>query len=122
LELLHVIPKSSFFHSQALAACYANPSPSDAEQLWAQAEKDALAFPDPEPRFATAVNYNRCRGNAFTARLLKSTIASGYCSYESLQSDALLTNFRKSPEYSEVLAQAKQCQDRFLAERDQPQK
>jgi hypothetical protein len=39
-----------------------------------------------------------------------------------LQSDPLLAEFRKSPEYSAVLAQAKQCQDQFLAQRDQPQR
>jgi serine/threonine protein kinase len=121
LEQLHRIPESSFFHSRALAACYSNPRPADAEQLWAQAEKDVLAFHDPEPRFATAVHYNACRGNAFTARLLKSAMASGYCAYENLQTDPLLAGFRKSPEYPEVLAQAKQCQNKFLANRDRPQ-
>jgi eukaryotic-like serine/threonine-protein kinase len=122
LEQLHRIPESSFFHSRALAACYSNPRPPDAEQLWAQAEKDVVVFHDPEPRFATAIHYNACRGNAFTARLLKSAIASGYCAYENLQTEPLLAGFRKSPEYREVLAQAKQCQDQFFANRDRPQR
>ncbi len=121
LDQLHRIPESSFFHSRALAACYSAPRPADAEQLWAQSEKDALAFHDPEPRYATAVQYNACRGNAFTARLLKSAIASGFCGYEGLQSDALLAGFRKSPEYPGVREQAKQCLDRFLAQRDRVQ-
>jgi TolB-like protein len=121
LERLHSLPESSFFHSRALAACYSNPRPPDAEQLWAQVEKDVLGFHDPEPRFASAVHYNACRGNAFSARLLKSAIASGYCAYENVQSDPLLAEFRKSPEYPEVLAQAKQCQDQFLANRDRLQ-
>jgi hypothetical protein len=67
------------------------------------------------------VHYNACRGNTFTARLLKSAIASGYCAYENMQFDPMLAAFRKSPEYQEVLAQAKQCQDQFLANRDRPQ-
>jgi len=121
LERLHNMPESSFFHSQALAACYSDPRPPNAEQLWAQAEKDVLGFHDPEPRAATAVHYNHCRGNAFSARLLKSAMASGYCAYENVQTDPLLAGFRKSPEYPEVLAQAKQCQDHFLANRDRPQ-
>jgi serine/threonine protein kinase/TolB-like protein/tetratricopeptide (TPR) repeat protein len=122
LDQLHRLPESSFFHSRALAACYTTPRPADAEQLWAQAEKDVLTFHDPEPRYASAVHYYACRGNAFTARLLKSAIAGGFCGCEGLQSDALLAGFRKSPEYSAVLEQAKQCLDRFLAQRDQPQK
>jgi serine/threonine protein kinase len=121
LERLHNMPESSFFHSQALAACYSDPRPPNAEQLWVQEEKDVLAFHDPEPKFATAVHYNHCRGNAFSARLLKSAIASGYCAYENVQLDPLLAGFRKSPQYPEVLAQAKQCQDQFLANRDRPQ-
>ena len=122
LEQLHRIPQSAFFHSRALAACYSNPRPADAEQLLAQAEKDVLTFHDPEPKFSTAVHYNACRGNAFTARLMKSAITSGFCGYENMQFDSLLANFRKSTEYPPVLAQAKQCQDQFLAQRDQPQK
>jgi hypothetical protein len=118
LDQLHRLPESSFFHSRALAACYSTPRPADAEQLWAQSEKDVLAFHDPEPRYSTAVHYNACRGNAFTARLLKSAIAGGFCGYEGLQSDPLLAGFRKSPEYPAVLAQAKRCLDQFLAQRD----
>jgi hypothetical protein len=65
--------------------------------------------------------FNSCLGNDFTARLVKSAIGGGFCAYESLQVDAMLADFRKSPEYPAVLAQAKQCRDRFLAERGQPQ-
>jgi TolB-like protein/predicted Ser/Thr protein kinase len=118
LDQLHHLPDSAFFHSRALAACYSRPRPPDAEQVLAQAEKDVLVFHDPEPRFSFAVNYNVCRGNAFTARLMKSAIESGFCGYESLQLNPLLGDFRKSPEYPAVLAQAKQCQDQFLAQRN----
>jgi len=37
-----------------------------------------------------------------------------------LRLDPLLTSFRKAPEYPAVLTEAKECQDRFLAERDRP--
>ena len=121
LDQLHRLPDSAFFHSRALAACYSNPRPADVEQLLEQAEKNVMSFHDPEPRFSFAVNYNACRGNAFTARLLKSSIESGFCGYESLQIAPLLGEFRKAPEYPAILAQAKQCTDRFLAQRDQPQ-
>jgi len=122
IEWLHHIPDSTFFHTRALAACYSKPRPPDADQLFDQAEKDVLAFRDPEPRYSTAVHYNACRGNAFSARLMKSAIASGYCAYENLQLEPLLAEFRKSAEYPAILAQAKQCQDQFLAQRNQQQK
>jgi hypothetical protein len=61
-----------------------------------------------------------CLGNAFTAKLIKTAIEGGYCSCDYLQKDPLLADFRKSAEYPVILAQAKQCKDRFLAERDRP--
>jgi hypothetical protein len=62
--------------------------------------------------------FNRCLGNKFTARLLQSAIEGGYCAYDGLQLDPILTAFRKAPEYPAVLAQAEECQSRFLAERE----
>jgi tetratricopeptide (TPR) repeat protein len=121
LEWLHRLPDSTFFHTRALEACYSKPRPPGSEQIIDQAEKDTLAFKDPEPRFSFAVHYNACRGNALSVRLMKSVIADGFCAYEQLQSDPLLAGFRKSSEYPAILAQAKQCQEQFLAQRNQPQ-
>jgi TolB-like protein/predicted Ser/Thr protein kinase len=120
LDRLRQLPDSSFFHTRALMACYSTPRPAGSEQLLAQAEKDIFTFHDPEPKYSQAGLFNACLGNDFTARLLKSAIAGGYCAYDHLPADPLLTEFRKSPEYPAVLAQARQCRDRFLAERDQP--
>jgi eukaryotic-like serine/threonine-protein kinase len=122
LDRLRQLPESSFFHTHALIACYSTPRPAGSEQLLAQAEKDIFTFHDPEPKFSQAALFNACLGNDFTARLLKSAIEGGFCGYESLQTDPLLAEFRKSPQYPALLAQAKQCRDRFLAERDQPQR
>jgi hypothetical protein len=122
LNRLRQMPESSFFHNRALMACYSSPRPAGSEQLLAQAEKDVFTFHDPEPKYSQAVMFNVCLGNDFTSRLLKSAIAGGYCAYDNLQTDPLLAELRKSPEYPALLAQAKQCRDRFLAERDQPQR
>jgi eukaryotic-like serine/threonine-protein kinase len=122
LDRLRQLPESSFFHTHALIACYSTPRPAGSEQLLAQAEKDIFTFHDPEPKFSQAALFNACLGNDFTARLLKSAIEGGFCGYDSLQTDPLLAEFRKSPQYPALLAQAKQCRDRFLAERDQPQR
>ena len=81
-------------------------------------QKDIFAYRDPEPRYAFAATFNACIGNVFTAKLIKTAVESGYCSYDYLQMDPLLAEFRKSPEYPAILAQAKQCKDRFLAERE----
>ncbi len=122
LARLRQLPDSPFFHTRALAACYSSPRPPGSEKLLEPLEKQALAFRDPEPRFAQATNYNFCMGNDFTARLMKSAIEGGFCGYDYLQSNPILAEFRKSSQYPAILAQAKQCRDRFLAERDQPQR
>ena len=79
------------------------------------------SFRDPERRYVRSSLFNACLGNDFTARLAKSAIDGGFCAYDYLQLDTMMAGFRKSPEYPAVLAQAKQCRDRFLAERDRPQ-
>ncbi|HEV7674230.1 MAG TPA: protein kinase [Candidatus Angelobacter sp.] len=120
LERLRKMPESPFFHTRALQVCYEAPRPPGSQQVLAQFEKDIFAYRDPEPRFGQAVVFNPCMGNTFTARLIKSAIEGGFCAYESLQRDTILAAFRKGPEYPALLTQAKQCQDRFLAERDRP--
>jgi eukaryotic-like serine/threonine-protein kinase len=121
LERMRHMPESGFFHTRALEACYSNPRPPGSDQLLQQAQKEIFAFHDPEPKFSQAGLFNVCLGNDFTVRLVKAAIDGGFCSYDYLRLDPLMANLRKSPEYPTLLAQAKQCRDRFLAERDQPQ-
>jgi hypothetical protein len=121
LDHIRQLPDSSFFHTRAVEACYSTPRPQGAEQLLEKAQKDLFAYRDPEPKYGQAATLNPCLGNDFTARLVKSAIDGGFCAYDFLQLDTAMAEFRKSPEYPAVLAQAKQCRDRFLAERNQPQ-
>jgi hypothetical protein len=99
-------------------ACYETPRPAGARPILEQFEKDIFAYRDPEPKYGQATLFNACMGNVFTARLIKAAIEGGFCAYDNLQHDPALIAFRKTPEYPALLAQAKQCQDRFLAERD----
>ena len=122
LELLRQMPESSFFHTRALEACYKTPRPPESEQLLRQTEEEIFAYRDPEPRYSQAGLFNLCLGNTFTARLVRSAIRGGFCAYDSLQLDPMLAGFRRSPEYPALLAQAKQCRDQFLADRNHPQR
>lgn len=119
LTLLKRLPDSSFFHTRAIEACYATPRPPNAQQLLEQVEKNTFAYHDPEPRFAVAGLFEPCLGDDFAARLFKAAISDGYCGYDYLQLDPRLARFRKSAEYPALLAQAKECQNRFLKERGQ---
>jgi eukaryotic-like serine/threonine-protein kinase len=118
LAKLHQLPDSPFFHTRAIEVCYTTPRAPRFEQLMEQAEREIFVFRDPEPKYSFAAVYNACLGNGFTAKLMKSAIDGGYCSYDYLQLDPLLATFRKSSGYAATLAQAKQCRDRFLDERN----
>ena len=118
VERAHSLPDSHFFHTRALEACYSNPPIPGADQILQQAAKDIETYRDPEPRYGQAGLFNHCLGNQFTARLIQSAIHDGFCAYDYLPQDPLLAEFRKSPEYSPLLAQAKQCHDNFLTQRD----
>ena len=120
VAMLNQLPDSAFFHTRALAACYESPQPANFKTLMEQAEREIASFRDPEPKYGSAGLFNPCLGNAFTARALTSAIESGFCAYDGLLSDSVLAEFRKTPEYAGILAKAKQCKDRFLAERDNP--
>ncbi len=117
---LHQLPNSPFFHTRAEEACYTNPHPPEFQQLMEDVQKQIFAYHDPEPRYSFAATFNVCLGNEFTAKLMNGAIDGGYCSYDYLQTDPLLAEFRKSREYPGTLARAKQCHDLFLAERDRP--
>jgi eukaryotic-like serine/threonine-protein kinase len=121
LARLHQLQDSTFFHTRALEACYSSPKPPGSQKLLDQFQKELSVFPDPEPRYTQSGLFNHCLGNDFTARMVKSAIDSGFCAYDYLQLDPAMAAFRKSAEYPALLAQAKQCRDRFLAERDQRQ-
>jgi len=51
--------------------------------------------------------------------LLRNAIEHNYCAYTALQTDPLLVKLRGTLEFSELLAAAKECQNRFLAQRNQ---
>jgi len=120
LQRLKQLPDSTFFHTRALEACYSNPRPVGSGQLFEDVQERLLAYHDPEPKFVQSALFNPCMGNDFTALLTKSALDGGYCGYDYLQLDPALAGFRRAAQYPGLLAQAKQCRDRFLAERDKP--
>ena len=104
-----------------LQACL---DPQDASRLDESARKvetAALAGVDPEPRYVFGSLLSYCGQKDAAMHLLKSAIEHNYCAYQTLQSDPLLGKLRGASEFGEVLSAAKDCRDRFLAERQQIQ-
>jgi serine/threonine protein kinase/Tfp pilus assembly protein PilF len=96
-----------------------DPSQSDSlGQLAGHAEQVTLAGADSEPKYLVGSLLAYCGQKDAAVRLLKNAIEHNYCAYEALQSDPLLSRFRTSREFRELLSAAKECQDRFMSGED----
>ena len=100
-------------------ACLDPQQISQLDKVAKRIEAAALAGVDPEPKYWMGAALSYCGQKDAALRLLRSAIEQNYCAYTALQTDPLLVKLRRSPEISELLSSAKQCQNRFLAQRDQ---
>jgi hypothetical protein len=75
--------------------------------------------PDPENRYLFASDMAFCGEKAAALRLLKTAIDARYCAYQAIQKNPMFASLRGTPEFTQLLSSAKQCQDTFLAERAQ---
>jgi hypothetical protein len=102
-----------------LQACLEPLQNSSLDRVVHEAETAAMSATDGEPRYVVGSLLAYCGQKDAALRLLKSAVEQNYCAYTALQNDPLLVKFRGTPEFSELLSTAKQCQNRFLAQRDQ---
>jgi serine/threonine protein kinase/tetratricopeptide (TPR) repeat protein len=94
-------------------------SSTDADREAREIEPQMLANPDPENRYFFGTYMAACGQKDRAVRLLKSAIGGRYCAYQALQKDPMIVPLRNTPEYGQLLAEAKKCQDDFLAARAQ---
>jgi eukaryotic-like serine/threonine-protein kinase len=104
-----------------LLACSESASPTaspsaETIRLAREIEPGILATPDAENRYLDATDLAFCGQKEAALILLKSSIEGRYCSYQAMQKDPLLASLRGTPEFNQLLATAKKCQDDFLAE------
>jgi eukaryotic-like serine/threonine-protein kinase len=105
-----------------LQACLDPSKTHTLDKIVRETEAALLANADAEPRFLVGTVLVYCDQKDAAVHLLKSAIEQNYCAYTALQSDPLLVKLRGTPEFSGLLSAAKQCQNRFLAQRDQSSK
>jgi hypothetical protein len=53
-------------------------------------------------------------------RVLGAAIEADHCAYAALKADPFVANLRTSPEFSQLLSAASQCQKRFLPQQGEP--
>jgi Tfp pilus assembly protein PilF len=116
-EKVQKMSNNPYYHRDLLEACLQPRPPSDLDRIAHETESALLHEPDPEPSYFQATTMAFCGQKEIGARLLKSAIERNYCAYAALQSDPLLAKLRGTPEFSQLLSAAKECQEKFLAER-----
>ena len=107
-----------------LKACSDLPSPTQSpsaelDRVARELEPQMLRNPDSENRYLAAESMAFCGQKEAALHLLKSAIEGRYCAYQGMQKDHLFASLRGTPEYTQLLSQAKQCEDTFLTERAQ---
>jgi hypothetical protein len=101
-------------------ACMDTPNSADAVNLARNTAAQMLADPDPEPRYVVASDVLFCGQRDLALNMLKSSVVTGhFCAYEGLRNDSIWASLRGTPEFTQVLSAAKQCQSDFLAQRSQ---
>ena len=90
-----------------------------ANQLDQQAAAAIIADPDPEPRYVIAGDFTYCGRKDIALGMIKSAIDHHFCAYSGLQNDSVWAKLRGTPEFAELVSEAKTCRDDFLAKREQ---
>jgi serine/threonine protein kinase len=112
------IPRSALDVAM-MVACMDNPSSANAVNLARRWTAQILNDPDPEVSYVIAPELLFCGEKDLAVQLLKNSIAGHYCAYTGLQNDPVWAKMRGTPEFSEILSDAKKCQSDFLAQRSQ---
>jgi eukaryotic-like serine/threonine-protein kinase len=118
-QSLRQISTTPVMGDDLLHACLDPSQPPSLERIAQKAEATALAGADAEPRYLVGSVLAYCGQKDAATRLLKSAIEHNFCAYTALQTDPLFVKLRGITEFNKLLSAAKECQQRFLAKRDQ---
>jgi tetratricopeptide (TPR) repeat protein len=75
--------------------------------------------PDAEMNYFSAAHLAYSGQTGAAIEMLKRAVAGGYCAYPAIDSDPLLASLRSTPEFKEIRAAARECQNTFLSQRGQ---
>jgi eukaryotic-like serine/threonine-protein kinase len=89
-----------------------------ANQLDRQAAAAIISDPDPEPHYIIAGEFLYCGRKELALEMIKSAINAHFCAYSGLQNDPIWAKLRGTPEFAELVAEAKKCRDDFMEKRD----
>jgi len=117
-EAVKKMSANPVYHRDLLEACLGLRPPSELDRIARDFETTQPAEPDPELWYYQGSILAFCGKKEAAFRMFKMAIERNYCSYSNLQTDPLLAKLRGNPEFSQLLSAAKECQSKFLAERN----
>lgn len=100
-----------------MEACLQKRPSSEIEELSARAHGFAVA--DPEVRYSTAEVEALCGRNQVALELLHQAVQDRFCPYPALDSDPLFSPLRHTAEFEQIRSAAMDCQNKFVAYRNQ---
>jgi len=99
-----------------LLACADHKSPAEVAAI----AQTVQPFDDPEVNYYFAAHFAYCGQTSAALSMLRQAIQGGYCSYPAVDTDPFFKSVRAKSEFAEIRSAAIACQEKFLAERDQP--
>jgi len=96
-----------------LLACAAHKPAAEVATLARRIEPED----DPETNYFAASHLAYCGQTAAALDMLRRTVQANYCAYPAMDTDPMFASIRTQPEYPEIRAAGKACQDNFLAGR-----
>jgi tetratricopeptide (TPR) repeat protein len=114
-EALEIIPPTSPQYRRPLQA-YAEHR-SDLGQVAREVAAKRLLEKDPERKYGAAGALAFCGQREAALSLLRDAIEHNYCVSLAAENDVLYKNLRSSPEFPQLMNQARQCRERFLEHR-----
>jgi len=115
-EAVKKMPTAPRYHRELLEACLGLRPYSDAQDMAREAESVPPAAPDAELLYYQGSLFADCGLKPAAFHMLQGAIEQNYCAYTNLRLDPMLRKIRLSPEFANLLAAAKECQQSNLGE------
>jgi serine/threonine protein kinase/TolB-like protein len=113
------IKENSTWLRGLLQACLNKAPETEVHRLAELAQNELLPEQDSELKYYQGAVLAACGEKQIAYTFLRKAVTENYCAHQALQSDPLLAGVRGDAEFHQIVQAAAECQNHFLAQRDQ---
>jgi TolB-like protein len=117
-EAVKKMPGNARYHRDLMEACVGLRPQSELDRIAQQDLTTQPAESDPEIWYYQGAILGYCGKKEAALHMLKLAVEQNYCAYANLLSDPLLAKLRATPDFAQLLLEAKACQQGFLGHRN----